>query len=148
MIVDELRASNLSGSELRKRAMEMLDQLDGYDWCGIYALNGEELQLDEYVGAHTDHTKIPIGVGVCGTAVKENANQRIDDVRELTNYLACSTQTRSELVVLIRRDTEVLGQIDIDGHSVGRFQVEDEQMLEALAALLAERWDEPARVNQ
>ncbi len=124
--------------------MEMLDALAGYDWSGIYRLEAGTLVLDAYVGAETDHTHIAVGVGVCGTAVAENANQVIDDVRNLSNYLACSTQTRSEIVVLIRRGDEVLGQIDIDGHEVGRFTVEDETHLEELAALLAQRWDEPA----
>jgi len=140
--IHDLEASGLTGRALRQAAMEHLDSLPGYDWSGIYALHGDELVLDAYVGAATDHTRIAVGVGVCGTAVAENANQVIDDVRELTNYLACSTQTRSEIVVLIRRGDEILGQIDIDGHTVGRFTREDEEMLEALAAVLAERWEE------
>ena len=65
----------------------------------------------------------------------------IDDVRELTNYLACSTQTRSEIVVLIRRGEEILGQIDIDGHTVGAFDMADEVFLEHVAEVLADRWD-------
>lgn len=140
-LVDRVRASSLSGAPLRKFAMQELDALPGYDWSGIYRLEGDTLVLDEYVGAATDHTHIPVGRGVCGTAVAEDANQVIDDVRELTNYLACSTQTRSEIVVLIRRGSDVLGQIDIDGHQVGAFDASDETMLEALAQVLAERWD-------
>ena len=96
--------------------------------------------LDEYVGAHTDHTHIPVGRGVCGTAVAENQNQVIEDVRELSNYLACSIQTRSEIVVLIRQGETILGQIDIDGHTVGAFDATDESLLEAIAELLADRW--------
>lgn len=119
----------------------MLSDLPGYNWSGIYRLEGETLVLDEYVGANTDHTRISVGVGVCGTAVAQDKNQVVDDVRELTNYLACSTQTRSEIVVLIRSAAgEVLGQIDIDGHEVGAFGGSDEAMLEELGSLLAERW--------
>jgi len=65
----------------------------------------------------------------------------IEDVRELDNYLACSLQTRSEIVVLIRRGGEILGQIDIDGHTVGAFDKSDEGFLERVATLLSERWD-------
>jgi GAF domain-containing protein len=140
-ILNELNASTLSGFELRKFAMEQLDQLQDYNWSRIYRLEGETLVLDAYVGAATDHTHIPVGRGVCGTAVAEDKNQVITDVRELTNYLACSTQTRSEIVVLIRKGDTILGQIDIDGHRVGAFDSSDEQLLEDMAAILAKRWE-------
>jgi GAF domain-containing protein len=122
--------------------MAQLDQLDGFDWSGAYRLEGDTLVLDEYVGAETDHTRIPVGTGVCGTAIAEDRNQVIEDVRELKNYLACSLETRSEAVVLIRREGQVLGQIDIDGHQVGAFGPTEVALLEELAALIAERWDE------
>lgn len=140
-IIGAVRGSALTGSELRQFAMEQLDTLETYNWSGIYRLEGDTLVLDAYVGAETDHTQIPVGRGVCGTAVAEDSNQVIEDVRELTNYLACSTQTRSEIVVLIRRGSEILGQIDIDGHTVGAFDASDEAMLESIAAILAERWE-------
>jgi GAF domain-containing protein len=120
--------------------MEAINQLSDYHWSGIYRLEGDTLVLDAYVGAATDHTHIKVGVGVCGTAVAENSNQVIADVRELDNYLACSLQTRSEIVVLIREGDTILGQIDIDGHEVGAFDASDEAMLEDLARLIAERW--------
>ncbi len=83
--------------------------------------------LGPYHGPHTDHDRIPVGRGVCGTAVKENRNQVIADVRELTNYLACNLETRAEIVVLIReRGTgRILGQIDVDGTQVGAFRDEE-----------------------
>jgi len=140
-IVEAVRGSLLTGFELRLFAMQRLDTLDTYNWSGIYRLVGDMLVLDAYVGAETDHTHIPVGRGVCGTAVAEDANQVIEDVRELSNYLACSMQTRSEIVVLIRSGSEILGQIDIDGHTVGAFDASDEAMLESLGEILAERWD-------
>ncbi len=133
--------SELSGFDLRLLAMQELDKLSTYDWSGIYQLKGEILHLDAYVGAATDHTEIPVGRGVCGTSVVENANQVIEDVRQLENYLSCSAFTRSEIVVLIRNGDEILGQIDIDGHQVGAFDSEDEKFLEELAVLLANRWE-------
>ncbi|MCC7230900.1 MAG: GAF domain-containing protein [Fimbriimonadaceae bacterium] len=140
-ILAELNQNDLVGHQLRRRAMELLSALPNYNWSGIYRLEGNTLVLDEYVGAETDHTRIEVGVGVCGTAVAEDANQIIEDVRNLDNYLACSLQTRSEIVVLIRRDGEILGQIDIDGHRVGAFDVSDEDFLDRMASVLAERWD-------
>ncbi|MBS1705404.1 MAG: GAF domain-containing protein [Armatimonadetes bacterium] len=139
--IEILRTSGVVGFPLREQAMAHLSKLPNYNWCGVYRLEGDELVLDAYVGDSTEHTRIPVGVGVCGTAVAESRNQIIDDVRELTNYLACSTMTRSEIVVLIRKDDKILGQIDIDGHAVGAFGVEDEQMLEKLATLLADGWE-------
>lgn len=140
-VISALENSGATGSGLRKLAMELLDRLPDYNWSGIYRLEGDELVLDEYVGAATDHTRIPVGRGVCGTAVAENQNQVIEDVRDLENYLACSTQTRSEIVVLIRSGEQILGQIDIDGHRVGAFDQSDEMLLERIAKVLAERWE-------
>lgn len=140
-VLTTVRESDLTGRALRELAMEQLDGLEGYDWSGVYTLHGEMLHLDAYMGAATDHTEIPVGRGVCGTAVAEDANQVIEDVRELSNYLSCSAFTRSEIVVLIRRGEEVLGQIDIDGHMVGAFDKTDEAFLEELGAILAERWE-------
>jgi hypothetical protein len=69
-----------------------------------------------------DHVFIGVGRGVCGTAVAEKRNMNIADVRRLSNYLACSTETRSELVVLIRSGDSIHAQIDIDSHEVGAFE--------------------------
>ncbi len=139
-ILQQLQGSSAFGAELRREAMKALSTLEGWNWCGIYRLEGETLVLDEYVGAATDHTHIPVGRGVCGTAVAENKNQVIADVHALDNYLACSLETKSELVVLVRDGSDILGQIDIDGHKVGQFGCEEEAFLDQMAALLAERW--------
>ncbi|MBL8060401.1 MAG: GAF domain-containing protein [Chthonomonas sp.] len=140
-IITRLRTSDLNGRDFRQQAMQELAGLHGYDWSGIYAMQDGALHLDAYVGAPTDHQVIAIGVGVCGTAVSENRNQVIQDVREIENYLACSLETRAEIVVLIRKGEVILGQIDIDSHSVGAFDASDEAGLENLAQLIAERWD-------
>jgi GAF domain-containing protein len=140
-VLADVASSGLTGKALRHRAMAALDSLPDYDWSGIYRLEGDTLVLDAYVGAETDHTRIPVGRGVCGTAVAEDRNQVVNDVRELENYLACSLQTRSEIVVLIRDASgSVLGQIDIDGHRVGAFDSSDEALLARLGELLAAHW--------
>jgi len=140
-ILNALRLSPESGFAFRSLAMQMLDGLPSYNWSGIYRLEPDGLYLDAYVGAATDHTHIPVGRGVCGTAVSENRNQVVADVRELDNYLACSLSTRAEIVVLIRKGGAILGQIDIDGHEVNAFDRSDEEFLEKVAALIADRWD-------
>lgn len=140
-IIQLLSDTPQEGQALRAFAMEVLGKLDGYDWVGIYRLEGDELVLDEYVGAETEHTRIPVGTGVCGTAIAKNENQIVEDVRSLDNYLSCSLDTRSEIVVLIRRGGTVLGQIDVDGHRVANFGRTDEEFLQAVGEVLAEKWD-------
>lgn len=108
-----------------------------YRWVGVYWLEGDTLALGPYVGAATEHDRIAVGQGVCGTAVAEDKNQVIADVRQVANYLACSVETRAEIVVLIRRAGKILGQIDADGHEVGVFDTSDEALLTEIAARLA-----------
>jgi L-methionine (R)-S-oxide reductase len=106
----------------------------------LYMLHGNELVLEAHAGRDTDHTRIPVGVGVCGTAVASGEDQNVPDVRALDNYLACNTWTRSELVVLIRRGNLILGQIDVDSDVPDPFTPEEEgavkQVADALAILL------------
>jgi GAF domain-containing protein len=80
-----------------------------------------------------------VGRGVCGTAVSEAKNQIVEDVTALDNYLACSLETRSEIVVLIRRGDEILGQIDIDSDLPRAFTSDDELLLEGVARVLAQK---------
>jgi L-methionine (R)-S-oxide reductase len=135
-----LEASDLPVQERLQRLMQHLhDRLPHFHWVGIYWLKGNELVLGPYVGPPTEHVRIPVGRGVCGAAVAENMNQIIEDVRELDNYLACSLETRSEIVVLIRHpDTgKILGQIDVDGTEVGAFDESDEALLEVIGDRIA-----------
>lgn len=85
-----------------------------YTGVYVYMLHGDVLELEAFDGRPTDHVRIPVGTGVCGRAVAERRDLNVPDVSREENYLACSLETRSELVVLIRRHDEILGQIDID----------------------------------
>lgn len=117
--------------------------LPSYHWVGVYWLNGDTLDLGPYAGKYTDHTQIPVGVGVCGTAVKENRNLIIEDVREVSNYLACSLETRAEIVVLIQHPDNpdvVLGQLDLDSDDVGAFDAQDEAFLTQVAHWIGRQW--------
>jgi L-methionine (R)-S-oxide reductase len=119
-------------------------RLPYYNWVGVYLLDGGVLNLGPYVGATTEHTTIPVGRGVCGTAVAEEKNQIVGDVTAVENYLSCSVETRAEIVVLIRDPAtqQILGQIDADSHAANSFDSSDEILLEAIAERLAPRlWE-------
>jgi L-methionine (R)-S-oxide reductase len=117
----------------------LADAGPSWDWVGIYVLAGDTLVLGPYAGAPTEHTRIPVGVGVCGTAVAQGFNMVVDDVARLDNYLACSATTRSELVVLIRHGEEIVGQFDVDSDRPAAFGPADEAFLQDLAGLVATR---------
>jgi L-methionine (R)-S-oxide reductase len=131
----------LSDALLRHAVRKLRRASDTYSWVGVYMLNegGDELWLHNYVGSPTEHARIPVGTGVCGTAVAEGANQNVPDVTKVENYLACSPYVRSELVVLIRAGEEIFGQVDIDSEEPGAFSEEDEAAVQAVADKLAEQ---------
>jgi L-methionine (R)-S-oxide reductase len=112
-----------------------------FDWVGIYILKGQFLELGPFLGAETDHRRIRVGKGICGTAVSENADQNVPQVKGHPNYLACSEETQSELVVLVRnREGEILGQIDIDSHTEAAFGEKEVEMVRQVAQELGELW--------
>ena len=102
-------------------------------WVGIYWLEGGELVLGPFEGPETEHTRIPVGSGVCGTAVAEDEDQLVDDVRTRDDYLACAPAVRSEMVALIRSQGAVVGQFDLDADTVGAFSGDDFCVLRAAA---------------
>ena len=106
----------------------------------LYMLYGKELVLEAFAGRSTDHTRISVGRGVCGTAVATGQDQNVGDVRAIEHYIACNLFTRSELVVLIRRGDLILGQIDVDSDVPDPFdpaeQAEVRKVADALAVLL------------
>jgi GAF domain-containing protein len=121
--LDQLSTEGAPLERLLEEAVRGLHETDPrFHWTGVYELFEDNmLRLGPFVGAPTDHVFIGVGNGVCGTAVAERRNMNVPDVREITNYLACSTETRSELVVLIRDGDTIYGQIDIDSHRVAAF---------------------------
>ena len=118
------------------------DAIPYYSWVGIYLLDGNELVLGPFVGKPSPHTRIPLGRGICGAAAAEKATIVVDDVNADPRYLACSLETRSEIVVPIMEDGEVLGEIDIDSDTPAAFGDTDRRLLEQVAALLAESLSE------
>lgn len=108
-----------------------------YTGVYLYMVHGDELVLEAFAGRSTDHTRIPVGRGICGQAVAERRDINVPDVSQADGYLACSVETRSELVVLIRRHDEILGQIDIDSDVPDGFDAAEEAAVRTVADGLA-----------
>jgi L-methionine (R)-S-oxide reductase len=108
-----------------------------YTGVYLYMVHGDELVLEAFDGRPTDHTRIPVGAGICGRAVAERRDINVPDVRQADGYLACSVETRCELVVLIRRHDEILGQIDIDSDTLDGFDAAEQAAVKTVADALA-----------
>jgi L-methionine (R)-S-oxide reductase len=124
---------------LARTAVEALvKELPQAGWIGVYWLDRDRnaLKLGPYHGPKTEHVLIPVGTGVCGTAVTEDRDQVVDDVRKRENYLACTPTVRSEIVVLIRQNGHVVGQIDCDSDQVAAFTPSDHAFLKMVAGAL------------
>lgn len=132
---------HLSDALLRYAVRSIASSDDRFSWVGVYLLNAEanELWLHNYVGSPTEHAKIPVGTGVCGRAVAEKSNLNVPDVSKEENYLACSPDVQSEMVVLIRAGDDIYGQIDIDSEEAAAFTDDDDLLLQSVADKLAEQ---------
>lgn len=125
-----------SDAEVSLRLQQICDLLQEsvpyYDWVGFYFKNGnkEELKLGPYAGAHTEHTIIPFGKGICGQVALSNENFVVPDVQAQDNYIACSIHVKAEIVVPLFVNGENIGQIDIDSNTPDPFTREDEEFLE------------------
>jgi GAF domain-containing protein len=127
-----------SGAAMRRTVETLAESLPHYTWTGIYLLYGNELVLGPYVGRPSPHERIPLGRGICGAAASEKTTIVVDDVNSDPRYLACSLETQSEIVVPIMKGGDVLGEIDVDSDKRAAFTGDDRELLEAVAALLAD----------
>jgi putative methionine-R-sulfoxide reductase with GAF domain len=114
-------------------------RLPDYTWVGIYLLDGNELVLGPFRGKPSLHTRIPLGRGICGAAAAEKTTIIVDDVNADPRYLACSVETKSEIVVPIMSGAVVLGALDVDSDRAAAFGPDDRALLERVAELLAPR---------
>jgi GAF domain-containing protein len=126
-----------SAGEAMQAAVAALKDRPDYSWVGIYLLDGNELVLGPYLGKPSPHTRIPLGRGICGAAASEKQTIIVDDVNADPRYLACSVDTKSEIVAPIMIDNVVLGEIDIDSDKAAAFGDDDRVLVEAVAAMLA-----------
>ena len=123
--------SNLSN------ASAVLNQLDNINWCGFYLVKDNTLYLGPFQGEPAC-TVIPFGKGVCGTALKEKKTLVVPNVNEFDGHIACSSASKSEIVVPIIKNNEVKAVIDIDSPIYDRFNEEDKLLLEEIAGILRE----------
>jgi L-methionine (R)-S-oxide reductase len=145
-LADEL--TNLANSadnaeHLMTMIVERLQELmPHYNWVGFYMLdeagNGAEpmLVLGPYVGADTPHKRIPLHQGICGAAVSSAQTVVVDDVNSDPRYLACSLETKSEIVAPVFVKGKVIGELDIDSHQPAAFTADDRQLVEHCASLV------------
>jgi L-methionine (R)-S-oxide reductase len=113
------------------------DNCPYYDWVGIYTLeSADELVLGPFLGKPSPHTRIKVGDGICGAAVREEDTIIVDDVNSDPRYLACSLETKSEIVVPIFKAGKVVGELDIDSHTPAAFTEQDKCFLEEVCEIL------------
>jgi len=142
--LDALQAGGATFERVLEAAVRGVHELDArFHWTGIYELFPDDvLRLGPFIGAPTEHCFIGVGKGVCGSAVAEKRNMNIPDVSRHTNYLACSSDTKSELVVLIRSGDVIHAQIDIDSHELAAFDDQAVADVQRVADWLARAYDE------
>ena len=114
------------------------ERFDHYSWLGIYLVHGDDLVLGPWTGPEaTEHVRIPVGEGICGSAAASGETEIVDDVNADPRYLACFPSTRSEIVVPIALDGRVVGEIDIDSDAPAAFGTADREFLERVATLIS-----------
>lgn len=116
------------------------DDVAHYDWVGFYLVdkvNPKELILGPFEGAPTEHTRIPFGQGICGQVAEDKQTNIVQDVAQEDNYLSCSINVKSEIVVPIFMNETFIGEIDIDSCEIAPFTDEDEKFLEKVANMIS-----------
>ncbi len=138
--IEQLMKESLSVEEKMLTICTILEAMvPHYHWVGFYLVDPEnerELVLGPYVGAPTDHTRIPFGKGICGQAAEAGETFLIQDVSKEVNYLSCSASVKSEIVVPIFKKGKMLGQIDIDSHDADVFTGEDRAFLDNVVKIV------------
>jgi len=136
--IDKALSSERDPTRVMEQVVAVLKrEMPAYTWVGIYLLEGDELVLGPFLGKPSPHTRIPLARGICGAAATEKQTIIVDDVHADPRYLACSLETRSEIVVPILSGAQVLGEIDIDSDRAAAFGAPDTSLLEAVASRLA-----------
>jgi GAF domain-containing protein len=137
-------AETSTADELMKGITLLLNkEMLKYNWVGFYMLEpGADppmLVLGHYQGAMTPHTRIPLNQGICGAAASSGKTVVVDDVNSDPRYLACSLETKSEIVVPVFARGKVAGELDIDSHFPAAFGAEDRALVEYCAELVSKR---------
>ena len=115
----------------------LYENFEKYSWVGIYFVEGKNLILGPWKGPNaTEHTKIPIGQGICGLAVVKGKTEVISDVNADSRYLSCFVSTKSEIVIPIKKNGKIIAEIDIDSDQKHAFNQKDIELLEKIADML------------
>lgn len=140
--IDESLVKGEDKEEILNSICETLqNKVEHYDWVGFYLVDPEkekELYLETFVGEPTDHTRIPFGEGICGQAADRKETFLVDDVTKEDNYLSCSVNVKSEIVVPIMDGDKILGELDIDSHVLLAFDEDDQVFLEEICKKIVE----------
>ncbi|MFZ1008686.1 MAG: GAF domain-containing protein [Candidatus Sulfotelmatobacter sp.] len=142
--VTELAKAAPTAKDLMQGVCKLLhDRMLKYNWVGFYMLEpGAQppmLNLDGFIGAMTPHTRIPLNQGICGAAASSGKTIVVDDVSKDPRYLACSLETKSEIVVPIFVKGAVAGELDIDSHFPAAFGAEDQQLVQYCAEVVGRK---------
>jgi L-methionine (R)-S-oxide reductase len=142
--LDRLNSAARTSGELMKSVTLLLNEhLLKYNWVGFYMLepgaDPPTLVLGHYRGAMTPHTRIPLNQGICGAAASSGKTVVVDDVNKDPRYLACSLETKSEIVVPVFVRGKVAGELDIDSHFAAAFGTEDRELVEYCAQLVGKK---------
>tara|TARA_A100001011_G_scaffold74418_1_gene76509 strand:+ start:765 stop:1238 length:474 start_codon:yes stop_codon:yes gene_type:complete len=129
-------------SKLQQLCDKLKKEVAHFDWVGFYFANhqNQTLNLKAFSGIPTEHTSIPFGKGICGQVALSNQTLNVPDVKESQNYIACSLEVKSELVVPIFVDRINIGQIDIDSNTQNAFSSADEKLLASICEKIASHY--------
>ncbi|HYL10456.1 MAG TPA: GAF domain-containing protein [Candidatus Acidoferrales bacterium] len=138
--IDEIAKTSSSAKELMERICRKLtDRLHKYNWVGFYMIDAREpdvLVLGPFTGAMTPHTRIRVNQGICGAAASSGTTVVVDDVSKDPRYLACSIETKSEIVVPVFVRGKVAGELDIDSHFLSAFGPNDRELAQHCAKVV------------
>ena len=124
-------------ANMANAASLLYNSLEDINWAGFYLMENGLLVLGPFMGKPAC-IEIPVGKGVCGTAVAEDNTQLVYDVHQFPGHIACDSASNSEIVVPLRKGGHIIGVLDIDSPCIGRFSEEDKAGLEEFAAILQE----------
>jgi len=142
----EVAERSRSAPELMQSVVRLLhDRMLKYNWVGFYLLEpGAEppvLVLGAFEGAMTPHTRIPLNQGICGAAASSGQTVVVDDVNKDPRYLACSLETKSEIVVPVFAHGKIVGELDIDSHFPAAFTPEHQALVQYCAQLVGQKME-------
>jgi GAF domain-containing protein len=145
--VDALAQSAATAKDFMQSVCKLLhERMLKYNWVGFYMLEAGTtppvLVLEAFVGAMTPHTRIPLNQGICGAAASSGKTIVVDDVKKDPRYLACSLETKSEIVVPIFVKGQVAGELDIDSHFAAAFGAEDQQLVQYCAEAVGKKLEQ------